>query len=96
MKTRMMSQFNEFNRISFPQCLWGLTMAMIMATVLAQSQGRVWQGTCLMAEKRRRMETSTITTLTEKREMSRLEITSPSRMPPMSRDEVLRYLISTR
>ena len=49
-----------------------------------------------MAEKRRRMETSTITTLTEKREMSRLEITSPSRMPPMSRDEVLRYLISTR
>ena len=67
-------------------------MAMIIATVLAQSQGRVWQGTCLMAEARRRMETSTITTQMENTEMSRLEMMSPSRIPPMSSDEVLRYL----
>ena len=67
-------------------------MAMMSATVLAQSQGRVWQGTCLMAAAPRRMETRTMTTQMENTEMSRLEMMSPSRIPPMSRDEVLRYL----
>ena len=45
-----------------------------------------------MAAAPRRMETRTMTTQMENTEMSRLEMMSPSRIPPMSRDEVLRYL----
>ena len=87
MKTRMMSQFNEFNRISFPQCLWGLTMAMIMATVLAQSQGRVWQGTCLMAEKRRSetaREMTNAVVACERSFWQRRSATTVSRLPAAS------------
>lgn len=64
---------------------------MIMTMVLAHSQGSVWQGASLIAENMRRMLTMIMTTQTEKSDMSRLVITSPSLMPPMSREEVLRY-----
>ena len=66
--------------------------AMMMMMVLAESQGRVWQGICLMLENMRRMLTRIMTTQTEKRDKSRLVMKSPFLMPPISRDEVLRYL----
>ena len=67
-------------------------MDMTIATVLAQSQGRVWQGTCLMAATRSRMLTRIITTQSENSDMSMLDSASPSRMPPRVSEEVLRYL----
>ena len=67
-------------------------MAITMMTVLAQSQGRVWQGISLMAETRRRMLTRIMMVEMEKRQMSRLDMKLPSLTPPMSSDDVLRYL----
>ena len=67
-------------------------MDMTIATVLAQSQGRVWQGTCLMAATRSRTLTRIITTQSENSDMSMLDSASPSRMPPRVSEEVLRYL----
>lgn len=69
-----------------------LTMAITMTTELAHSQGSVWQGISLTAETRRRMLTRIMTVEMEKRQMSRLEMMFPSLTPPMSSDEVLRYL----
>ena len=63
-----------------------------MMTVLAHSQGRVWHGTSLMAETRRRILTRIMTLDTEKRQMSMLEIPLPSLIPPMSREVVLMFL----
>ena len=67
-------------------------MAITMTTMLAHSQGRVWQGISLMEDTKRRMLTRIMTVEMEKRQMSRLEMMLPSLTPPMSRDEVLRYL----
>ena len=45
-----------------------------------------------MEDTKRRMLTRIMTVEMEKRQMSRLEMMLPSLTPPMSRDEVLRYL----